>query len=104
MRTTYGTTMIDTPVTALITEIERSLITAPEHSVPAIMSAIEDDPLTARRAGIGESLVKISCGLDWDRSTKDIVYDGAIYARSRLRAICRFLTDLDITRDGYAMR
>lgn len=59
------------------------------------MSAIEDDPFAARRAGIGETLVNISCGLDWDRRSTDIIDDGAIYALSRLRAITRFLTGHD---------
>ena len=100
MITDYGTATTGTLVSDLIREIERSLLVAPERSVRAIMSAIEDDPFTARRAGIGETLVNISCGLDWSRSSTDSVYDGMFFALSRLRAICRFLTGLDIM--GYS--
>ena len=104
MHMNYSIAKTDGPVSDLIGEIERSLILAPERNVRAIMTAIEDDPFGARRAGIGESLVSISCGLDWSRSSTDIVYDGAIYALSRLRAICRFLTGLDIAGYANAMR
>lgn len=95
MITNYETSGIANPVSDLIGEIEQSIINAPDRSVRAIMSAIEDDPFAARRAGIGVTLVNISCGLDWDRRSTDIVDNGAIYALSRLRAISRFLTGYD---------
>ena len=95
MRINHKSAWIADPVSGLIGEIEQSIINAPERSVRAIMSAIEDDPFAARRAGIGETLVNISCGLDWDRSSTAIVDDGVIYALSRLRAVSRFLIGHD---------
>jgi hypothetical protein len=68
------------------------------------MRAIEDDPLAARRAGIGQSLIDIACGLDWDRSSRDMLDDGFIFALSRLRAICRYLTGRDVEGCGGATR
>ena len=68
------------------------------------MVAIEDAPFEAQRAGIGESLVNLSCGLEWGYNSRDTLDYGVIYALSKLRAICRFLTGHDQERGDDATR
>lgn len=88
MMTNYETPTIDPD---LISQIEQAILTDPEKSIKAILAAIEDDPASARRAGISKELIDLACGVDWECSSRDIIDCGVNYSLTRIMAIARFL-------------
>lgn len=81
----------DLPQGGLTDAIHRSLLTDTERSVNAILAAVEDDPVAARRAGISEELVNLACGLDWSHRSAEAPDLGLVYCLTRITAIGRFL-------------